>query len=124
MKLGGDLTLVCGARGYSLKVEWKFKNETDGSVKPCINSSKDERYNVSQKGPYDPYSLTIESVSEADLGVYYCCLPSGCSEDIDKDRCQSFDIDEIDVPTAGTVSVVAHNVFVILALFVVSLSCS
>lgn len=123
MRLEGDLTLVCGARGYPLKVEWKFKSETDGSVKPCIDSSKDERYNVSQKGPYDPYSLTIESLSEADIGVYYCCLPSGCSEDIDKDRCQSFDIDEIGDPTAGQVSAVAHNVFVILALFVVSLSC-
>ena len=35
-KLGDDLTLECGARGYPLKVEWKFKSETDETVKTCI----------------------------------------------------------------------------------------
>ena len=35
-KLGDDLTLKCGARGYPLKVEWKFKSETDETVKTCI----------------------------------------------------------------------------------------
>ena len=35
-KLGDDLTLQCGARGYPLKVEWKFKSETDETVKTCI----------------------------------------------------------------------------------------
>ena len=36
-KLGDDLTLECGARGYPLKVEWKFKSETDETVKTCIS---------------------------------------------------------------------------------------
>ena len=35
-KLGDDLTLQCGARGYPLKVEWKFKSETDETVKTCM----------------------------------------------------------------------------------------
>ena len=35
-KLGDDLTLECGARGYPLKVEWKFKSKTDETVKTCI----------------------------------------------------------------------------------------
>ena len=35
-KLGDDLTLECGARGYPLRVEWKFKSETDETVKTCI----------------------------------------------------------------------------------------
>ena len=35
-KLRDDLTLECGARGYPLKVEWKFKSETDETVKTCI----------------------------------------------------------------------------------------
>ena len=35
-KLGDDLTFECGARGYPLKVEWKFKSETDETVKTCI----------------------------------------------------------------------------------------
>ena len=54
----------------------------------------DERYKVSQKGPHDPYSLTITSLSKADLGVYYCCLSSGCSKNINEEQCQSFDIDQ------------------------------
>ncbi|XP_066021340.1 lachesin-like isoform X2 [Pocillopora verrucosa] len=120
-KLGDDLTLECGARGYPLKVEWKFKSETDETVKPCINSSTDDRYKVSQKGPHDPYSLTITSLSKADLGVYYCCLPSGCSKNVNEDQCQSFEIDEKGEPTAGTMSVVAHNVFLISGFFVLSL---
>ena len=36
-KLRDDLTLECGARGYPLKVEWKFKSETNETVKPCIS---------------------------------------------------------------------------------------
>ena len=65
----------------------------------CINvyisdSSTDDRYKVSQKGPHDPYSLTITSLSKADLGVYYCCLPSGCSKNVNEDQCQSFEIDK------------------------------
>lgn len=120
-KLGDDLTLQCGARGYPLKVEWKFKSETDETVKTCIDSSMDKRYKVSQKGPHDPFSLTITSLSKADLGVYYCCLPSGCSKNINEEQCQSFDIDKKSEPTAGTMSVVAHNVFLILSFFVVSL---
>ena len=36
-KLGDDLTLECGARGYPLKVEWKFKSDRDETVKPCIS---------------------------------------------------------------------------------------
>ena len=35
-KLGDDLTLKCGAKGYPLKVEWKFKSKTDETVKTCI----------------------------------------------------------------------------------------
>ncbi|RMX58132.1 hypothetical protein pdam_00000047 [Pocillopora damicornis] len=85
------------------------------------DSSMDKRYKVSQKGPHDPFSLTITSLSKADLGVYYCCLPSGCSKNINEEQCQSFDIDKKSEPTAGTMSVVAHNVFLILSFFVVSL---
>lgn len=120
-KLGDDLTVECGARGYPLKVEWKFKSKTDETVKTCIDSSMDERYKVSQKGPHDPFSLTVTSLSKADLGVYYCCLSSGCSKNINEEQCQSFDIDQKSEPTAGTMSVVAHNVFLILSFFVVSL---
>ena len=54
----------------------------------------DKRYKVSQKGPHDPFSLTITSLSKADLGVYFCCLLSGCSKNINEERCQSFDIDQ------------------------------
>ena len=67
MRLEGDLTLVCGARGYPLKVEWKFKNETDGSVKPCIgkfelDTTRKKLLSVSQW--FSSFAAFSRSVSE------------------------------------------------------------
>ncbi|XP_066020994.1 hemicentin-1-like [Pocillopora verrucosa] len=123
-KPGVNATLECSARGYPLKVEWKLKNERDETVTSCINSSTDEHYNVTHNGPYDPYYLTITDMSKVHFGVYYCCLQTGCFNNITEDQCQRFDLVEAEGDfdqIAGTTPVVLHDVFLILAVSVVLL---
>ena len=65
-KLGDDLTLECGARGYPLKVEWKFKSETDETVKTCIGKFE---LDIIRKNFYclsvSSFSAFNQSVSES-----------------------------------------------------------
>ncbi|PFX26560.1 Fc receptor-like protein 5 [Stylophora pistillata] len=94
-KLGDNVTLECSARGYPLKVEWRFKSERNKTVKSCIVSSTDEHYNdVTQDGRSNRNYLTITNLDKAHFGVYYCCLQAGCSDNITEDQCQRFDLVE------------------------------
>ena len=43
---------------------------------------------------YDPYYLTITDMSKVHFGVYYCCLQTGCFNNITEDQCQRFDLVE------------------------------
>lgn len=47
-------------------------------------------------GPYDPYYLTITDMSKVHFGVYYCCLQTGCFNNITEDQCQRFDLVEVE----------------------------
>ena len=49
---------------------------------------------MTHNGPYDPYYLTITDMSEVHFGVYYCCLQTGCFNNITEDQCQRFDLVE------------------------------
>lgn len=57
-----------------------------------LDSSTNEHYNVTHNGPYDPYYLTITGMSKVHFGVYYCCLQTGCFNNITEDQCQRFDL--------------------------------
>ena len=59
-----------------------------------LDSSTNEHYNVTHNGPYDPYYLTITGMSKVHFGVYYCCLQTGCFNNITEDQCQRFDLVE------------------------------
>ncbi|XP_015760858.1 PREDICTED: neural cell adhesion molecule 2-like isoform X2 [Acropora digitifera] len=92
---GQSVELECSARGIALSVEWKIKRKTDKTVKTisgCFNSSSlDSRYKISPKGSHGQSVMTIKNVKIADTGnYYYCCLPSKCSNIIEKHRCQKF----------------------------------
>ncbi|CAH3182974.1 unnamed protein product, partial [Porites lobata] len=85
---GQDVSLACAAQGFPLHVEWKLQKDSEDFVRSCINGS-DGKYHVHRSGIYDPYVLTVSDVRYADLGSYYCCLPSNCSGNI-QDNCQHF----------------------------------
>ena len=72
---------------YNSSDDQKYFEYALGST---ADSSTDERYNITRKGVYDPYYLTVSDLVTSDTGSYYCCLPSNCSVNVDKDRCQQF----------------------------------
>ena len=45
------MTLECGARGFSLNVEWKFKNETAEIYKSCISKFETGHFSQSHSQP-------------------------------------------------------------------------
>ncbi|KAK2562802.1 hypothetical protein P5673_013751, partial [Acropora cervicornis] len=83
--VGKKVNLKCSARGYPLDVEWRVtkKIAEDKTVTSCINASADNRFEISQKGVYDPYVLSIVNLNSTDEGDYYCCLASNCSSNIE-----------------------------------------
>lgn len=92
---GQSVELECSARGVALIVEWKIERKTDKTVKTisgCSNSSSpDSRYKISPKGSHGQSVMSIKNVKIADTGnYYYCCLPSKCSNIVEKHRCQKF----------------------------------
>ncbi|KAL9986526.1 hypothetical protein ACROYT_G000690 [Oculina patagonica] len=115
-----SVKLECGAKGFPLNVEWKFKNDSDEVVTSCIGSSTDKRYNITRKGVYDPYYLAVSDLVTTDTGSYYCCLPSNCSVSVDENRCQRFVLTVKENPKDGAMALTSRGVFVILAFFVLS----
>ncbi|XP_074624069.1 cell adhesion molecule DSCAM-like isoform X1 [Acropora palmata] len=83
--VGKKIKLKCSARGYPLDVEWRVtkKIAEDETVTSCINASADNRFEISRKGVYDPYVLSIVNLNSTDDGDYYCCLASNCSSNIE-----------------------------------------
>jgi len=120
-KTGETATLECSATGFPLKVEWKSKR----GVVSCNDSSEDQRYSITRKGRYDPYSMIIADLETTDSGSYYCCLPSNCSTQIDQDRCQKFALtvtveENLENPEGGAMTLTSHGIFVVMAFFMVS----
>ncbi|XP_067056389.1 cell adhesion molecule DSCAM-like [Acropora muricata] len=99
--LGKKIELKCSARGYPLDVEWRVtkKIAEDKTVTSCINASADSRFEISRKGVYDPYVLSIVNLNSTDDGDYYCCLASNCSSNIEG-ICESIRLFVID-PLSG-----------------------
>ncbi|XP_067056394.1 cell adhesion molecule DSCAML1-like isoform X2 [Acropora muricata] len=97
--VGKKIELKCSARGYPLDVEWRVtkKIAEDKTVTSCINASADNRFEISRKGVYDPYVLSIVNLNSADDGDYYCCLASNCSSNIEGicERIRLFVIDPL-----------------------------
>ena len=48
-----------------------------------LDASADSRFEISRKGVYDPYVLSIVNLNSTDDGGYYCCLASNCSSNIE-----------------------------------------
>ncbi|KAM7445287.1 hypothetical protein ABFA07_006275 [Porites harrisoni] len=92
---GENTSLECAAQGFPLHVEWKFQKKGEDLVRPCIANDSDGKYLVHRSGIYDAYVLDITDVQNADLGSYYCCLPSNCSNNF-QDNCQQFVLRELD----------------------------
>lgn len=99
--VGKKIELKCSARGYPLDVEWRVtkKIAEDKKITSCINASADNRYEISRKGVYDPYVLSIVNLNSTDDGDYYCCLASNCSSNIEG-ICESIRLFVID-PLSG-----------------------
>lgn len=99
--VGKKIELKCSARGYPLDVEWRVtkKIAEDKTVTSCINASADNRFEISRKGVYDPYVLSIVNLNSTDHGDYYCCLASNCSSNIEG-ICESIRLFVID-PLSG-----------------------
>lgn len=99
--VGKKIKLKCSARGYPLDVEWRVSKKIaeDKTVTSCINASADNRFEISRKGVYDPYVLSIVNLNSTDDGDYYCCLASNCSSNIEG-ICESIRLFVID-PLSG-----------------------
>ena len=48
-----------------------------------LDASADSRFEISRKGVYDPYVLSIVNLISTDDGDYYCCLASNCSSNME-----------------------------------------